>query len=301
MGIEWNTLKFLLACREAGISFDKTMTLGRQELSIAPAAMAEILAENGLPPVKYDLHGERYADSLFKLLGAGTLVSVDGSSFEGATVVHDMNRPLPKEHSATYDLVFDGGTLEHVFNYPTALRSAMEAVKVGGHLLLHTPTNNYCGHGFYQFSPELFFRALSPQNGYEIVRMVAFEASPGATWYDVTDPEKIRRRVEIAHSKQRVLLLVLAKRIGNAEIFASAPQQSDYTALWDKHDSGVQPKAGRPALSLREFVSGLVRANPAIHRTVSQIYASLRPREHKLGLRSQPNVFRANSSHKLFL
>jgi hypothetical protein len=29
-----------------------------------------------------------------------------------------------------------------------------------------TPANNQMGHGFYQFSPELFFRVFSQENGY---------------------------------------------------------------------------------------------------------------------------------------
>jgi 2-polyprenyl-3-methyl-5-hydroxy-6-metoxy-1,4-benzoquinol methylase len=57
--------------------------------------------------------------------------------------------------------VFDGGTLEHIFDYPTAIKNCMKMVKPGGHLLLTTPANNWFGHGFYQFSPELFYSFVS--------------------------------------------------------------------------------------------------------------------------------------------
>ncbi len=37
-----------------------------------------------------------------------------------ANVIHDMNMPLPDALKEQYDLVVDGGTLEHVFFFPTA-------------------------------------------------------------------------------------------------------------------------------------------------------------------------------------
>ncbi|GHV03646.1 hypothetical protein AGMMS50229_03290 [Campylobacterota bacterium] len=43
----------------------------------------------------------------------------------------------------------------------------MELVKTGGHLILGTPIDNYYGHGFYQFSPELFFSLLDRDNGFD--------------------------------------------------------------------------------------------------------------------------------------
>jgi 2-polyprenyl-3-methyl-5-hydroxy-6-metoxy-1,4-benzoquinol methylase len=74
--------------------------------------------------------------------------SIDASDYENATYVHDLNVPIPDHLKGQFDLVDDGGTLEHVFNFPVALRNCMEMVKVGGHLLLNVPTNNFVGHGF---------------------------------------------------------------------------------------------------------------------------------------------------------
>ena len=66
------------------------------------------------------------------------------------------------ERAGQFDVVYDGGTLEHVFNFPVALRNAMELLRPGGRLFtIHTCANNLCGHGFYQFSRELFYRTLS--------------------------------------------------------------------------------------------------------------------------------------------
>ena len=49
------------------------------------------------------------------------------------------------------------------------------------------------------------------KNGLEIKRMTAAEFFPGSRWFDVVDPALVHRRVEIAHGKHRVTLLLLAK------------------------------------------------------------------------------------------
>lgn len=75
---------------------------------------------------------------------------------------------MPASLHAKYDAVIDSGTPEHVFNFPVALASAMSMVRKGGYLFVVTMANNHCGHGFYQFSSELFFRALARENGFRI-------------------------------------------------------------------------------------------------------------------------------------
>ena len=43
-------------------------------------------------------------------------------------------------------------------------------VKLGGHFIGVYPIDNFCGHGFYQFLPELFFRCFSQENGFESLK-----------------------------------------------------------------------------------------------------------------------------------
>ena len=110
---------------------------------------------------------DRFCEPMLEKLGA-TVDSVDANAFEGANIIHDLNRPMPVELQGRYDVVFDGGTLEHVFNFSTAMRGCLELPEVGGHFIMTSPANNQMGHGFYQFSPELFFRIFSEENGYEL-------------------------------------------------------------------------------------------------------------------------------------
>jgi hypothetical protein len=67
-----------------------------------------------------------------------------------------------------FSVVYDGGTIEHVFNAVQAFKNGMEMVRVGGHFIQVNPANNFMGHGFWQFSPELIYRVFSAENGFNI-------------------------------------------------------------------------------------------------------------------------------------
>jgi hypothetical protein len=169
-----------------------------------------------------------FADDVLLPLGYH-VDSMDASDYEGANIVHDLNLPIPPALRERYDLVWDGATLEHVFNFPVAIFNAMHMVKVGGHLLLETPTNNQCGHGFYQFSPELFFRLLTPQNGFELLRVYL---RMNNRFYHVADPIKVHDRVELL-SAYGAYLMVHSRKIGATPEQIVIPQQSDYPVQWD--------------------------------------------------------------------
>jgi hypothetical protein len=236
VGIEWHAARFLVACKKRGVNFEKMITVGRQDLFTPPQQIRDIFEEYGCTARNMGEFLKKtptFADEFFVQLGAESPEAVDASDYEGANIVHDMNQSVGRELHGKYDVVMDGGSLEHVFNYPVAIKNCMEMVKVGGHLIIQTAMDNFVGHGFYQFSPELFYRILCADNGYQVERMVAFEFYYKAPWYEVADPVKVRGRVELIHGKHRVGLFVLAKRTHEAEVFKKTPQQSDYASTWN--------------------------------------------------------------------
>ena len=253
MGLDINAVRFLIDAHQRGAEFGRVLTLGRQDLNVYPAKMVKVLEAHGFPAAAFK-SGDKalYAEPCFLSLGAKKVSSMDFSDFEGATFVHDLNKPVGAELKERFDLVYDGGTLEHVFNFPVALQNCMEMVKPGGHLFIHTGTTNYCGHGFYQFSPELFYRAFGSENGFEIARMVLHRVGPYGGWYEVSDPNAVRARVELV-SLAPMQLLVQAKRTRVTPLFATAPQQSDYTPRWQPARPGDPPPVSyeppRPALA----------------------------------------------------
>jgi hypothetical protein len=210
VGIAESEAEFLRAARsELHVDFSRTLTLGRQELR------AE--GRSG------------WADPFFVALDATEVRSLDASSYEGATDIHDLNDPIPRELEEQFTAVVDAGTTEHVFNLPEALRSAMRMVAPQGHLIVMTPCNESAGHGFYQLSPELYWRALSAENGFEVRRFRLREHR--GKWFDVADPAAVGRRSEFGSSRS-TYLFVVARRVAVVPIFNSWPQQSDYETEW---------------------------------------------------------------------
>ena len=227
MGIDIDGYRFLTASHRDGVSFQRTAMLGHQNVTGIGAAVKE----SGLRhPALEDLVEGGFADPLFSAMGADQIVSLDASGYEDASVVFDLNGELPEHLQRRFTAVLDGGTIEHVFDVKQALLNAMQLVEVGGHLLLITPTSGSSGHGFYQFSPELFWRVLSPDNGFVIERFLLKDRST-RRWYEVADPEVLGRRVEF-RTKGTSYLYVCARRNHDVPLFESVPQQSDYTRAW---------------------------------------------------------------------
>ena len=261
MGLDINTVLFLIDARKRGVALGEMLTLGRQQINVYPRKMAQVLKKHGLPADSYLREAENpFAEPCFKALGASHVYSLDASDFEGADFVHNLNEPPPAQLTNRFDTIFDGGTLEHVFNFPAAIANCMSMVKVGGRFIMHTVANNMCGHGFYQFSPELLYRIFSAENGFEMERLVVHRLGPYNRWYEVPDPNVIRSRVELI-SFTPIQMLVQARKVKMAEIFATTPQQSDYSALW---------QASTPPATLAQ-TSALQRALPGLARIINVI------------------------------
>jgi len=273
MGIDKNSADFMIYARAHGVDFSRAVTLGRQGLHMRAYELRLVLERLGDSSdrdalLRFIKESEGYADRLLTRLGAMEVSSIDNSDYEGATYVHDMNRPIPDTLKQRFTAVVDGGTLEHVFDFPTAMRNAMELLEVGGHFLGFTPANNYMGHGFYQFSPELFFRVFCEANGFELEAMLAVEQRPAARWKLVKDPDLIKRRVTLVN-RTPTLLFVMARRTEVRPIFAATPQQSDFVSAWQDAKAHAAPSTRR-LLKRSTWLSFLpVRIRRAIKSRIS--------------------------------
>ena len=239
MGFTRGGLAFLAACSREGVDLGRTLTIGRHHVVAGgPRGVQKGMREGGISISLDDAglllsQGDWYCEPILERLGAKTVDSLDMSDYEGATILHDLNDPLPKEYRKSFSTVIDSGTLEHIFDFPTAIKSCLDAVEIGGHFVaLGSPVTNYSGHGFYQFTPELWYRVLSEQNGFRVRTMLWHAEPPHARWYEVADPASVKHRVE-RQSPFRVMLYLAAQRISPAEIFSQSPQQSDYVAAWE--------------------------------------------------------------------
>ncbi len=258
MGIDIDVAKFLLSAREREVDFRKSLMLGNQRFDFLKTdyqSLSDIFKLRNFNQM------ETGAEFLC-FLGAENVSAMDFSDYEGAAILHDLNEPIGSELKEKFTFVLDGGTLEHVFNFPVALSNAMEMVEVGAHLMIITGGNNFLGHGFYQFSPELFYRALSEENGFQVKRMIAAEVR--GRWFEVADPKQIKGRVELINEKP-VYLMILAQRTSSKKLFAKTPQQSDYVELWQSAEKNQIEQSSTNKIknilkkneSVRQFLSGI--------------------------------------------
>lgn len=241
MGLDANGARFLLYAERLGANFEQTAMIGRQSLDLTKAELRESFQAFGNPVDNLVIDqifstGNGFAEPLLAQLGAKDIHSFDFSAYEGATHIHDMNRIVPTEFMDRYSVVLDGGSLEHMFNFPVAIKNCMEMLRIGGHYLCITPANNFMGHGFYQFSPELYFSVFAEQNGFELTSLIAFEDRTGTTWYSVKSPIKSKSRILLVNDRP-VYLLVVAKKLAKKNIFDSIPQQSDYITAWNSEET----------------------------------------------------------------
>ena len=166
MGLNYEIVKFLLyAHAREKVGFSNTLTLGKQEFFLPPRKLASLLRRFNYGAEQADRIIASGTDQMFQLVGADSIEAMDLSAYEGATVIHDLNKPVSLSLHNRYSCVFDGGELHYVFNVPQALESCMRMVASGGHFLAATMANNGCGHRLYQFSPGLFYGMFSPENG----------------------------------------------------------------------------------------------------------------------------------------
>ncbi len=263
MALLGHDARALCRARARGVAFDRVLTVGRLNLVLRPDELSDLrshwLAGVTGQPESSRLENYRIGDFaddfLRECLGATSVTTVDHSAYDGANYVHDLNQPLPSDLTEQFDAVIEAGTLEHVFNFPVAIASLMTALKVGGSIFLTTPANNLCGHGFYQFSPELMFRIFSPENGFAIKKVVflearfpAVESTPLVRTRRVSDPLVVGRRVGL-RSKRPVMMALEAIRIEGLRPFATAPLQSDYVAKWE--GAGTGDRGGLRAWAMR--------------------------------------------------
>jgi len=240
MGLNINATKLLLHLAKDGLHLGSVLTLGRQRLNLTKRDLQKNLDTFGYKAVAREIKSASngYCEGFLQLVGATEVHSMDVSDYEKATLLHDLNNPIPAELKNSYDTLIDSGTLEHVFNFPVAIKNCMELLRVGGNYIGITPCNNFFGHGFYQFSPELYYRVFSKENGFEVKKMYFFIDDRSTHFYEVKDPAVVRERV-ILNNAYPSFLMVVARKIGEEKIFAITPQQSDYEhIIWKKEKVG---------------------------------------------------------------
>ncbi|MFN6952082.1 MAG: hypothetical protein ACK4NE_05770 [Albidovulum sp.] len=242
MGIDCVLFERLVALAARGVRPGRSVMLGRQGFKLERAyarRYSMALKRGGYGMSRFDLLQEDgFSETMFRKLGFGDIETADFSDYEGATILQDLNEPLAEELKGQFDFIFDGGTIEHVFNVPQALDNVFDMLAPGGLFISANGLNGWTGHGMYQFNPELVWTYWQRARNCEVLTCLGLPKDPGEKAIVFPDPAargvrlKLRRRIP----EGRVYLYYEVRKTQNAERVASV-LQSDYAVKWASHRS----------------------------------------------------------------
>jgi len=144
--------------------------LGNQEVWATPETLEKYCKEAGFKCKKpASIHGHTsrlfegdpdlsriskdfiHARTFFEVMGFDDYVDVDNFEYDQPALLHDMNSPVPEEVVDKFDLVLDGGTVEHIFDIKQVMGNMVRMTRVDG-CVMHLASYDM-DHGFYALSP----------------------------------------------------------------------------------------------------------------------------------------------------
>lgn len=160
MGVLFSQLPLLDACHRHGGLQSPLYALGSLQFPNTAEFMSEWARKQGYErmaaePTVASLFRERY--------GVEEYLDIDLN--EEAAIRLDLSRPLPEELRGRAGTVYDGGTLEHIFDLRQAMENVHSLLRPGGTFVIFAPVT-WWQHGFVNFNPK-FFAAFARANDYE--------------------------------------------------------------------------------------------------------------------------------------
>jgi hypothetical protein len=206
----------------------------------------------GAPAAREKFKANIHQRTLFQLLGfdRDKVFSLDASDYESPDFVHDLNVPIGSDLQARFDLIIDGGTLEHVVSPAVSFSNVIGMCQLGG-MAVHCNPVDWIPHGFFNFNAT-FYRDFYLTNGFQETRL-NFMAEPTDLkhrdrYYRVFDPDAFFFSLQPAY---RTLSFAAYQKISAPAIVL--PTQGLYRRVWSGSES-VQGIA-KPTLRSRVFES----------------------------------------------
>jgi hypothetical protein len=137
------------------------LLIGRQTVYLSREQYIEMMRRHGITPSDSQLArvaiDDRTIDrrpnpyvtetitdrSIFHVLGVDNVRALDHSDYEGAEIIHDLNKPLPEKLHSIADFIVDGSTIDNVFNPALALVNLNKLLRPGGRVLLVNMLSNH--------------------------------------------------------------------------------------------------------------------------------------------------------------
>lgn len=209
----------------------RVLTLGRQTIAMNLEQSVRIMEAEDMsfnrPMVTND--AIITDKTFFSLMGINELDSMDISGHEGATIIHDLNYPVPERLYEQYDFIIDGGTFDHLFDLRTAFENVVSMLKPNGRILQWNAASNFVGESYLSFSPDLFYDYYIQNEFLDCVVYVAeldFIDQKESWDLYIYDPDKTKHQF---HTEKYLVVMVLAEKGHNSTYF-KMPIQKQYNS-----------------------------------------------------------------------
>ena len=230
MGIDITALELILLSQQhVKLKNTDILTLGRQQIHIECNDINNSLNKYNFGHLVDKFNYYNYSENLFmQLLNGNCVDSIDNSNYEEASIIYNLN--LPYNSSKKYQYIYDGGTIEHIFNIPQVIENVINMLDIDGLFVSVTCNNNFSGHGMYQFSPEFFLSSLNKKYGMEIEAIYIGKVhTKFEEWIDVND-YKGGRNCSKFDTNDPVYILTIARKISDnrENLILNSPHQYSY-------------------------------------------------------------------------
>lgn len=290
MGVHKATATLLCNLSQRGLLSGTLLQLGVQSIS---AEAKDLIRQTFISASQQNLTEFSSGKKRFwHSLGFSEVKSLDISEFEGAEIICDLNKPVESNLHERFDVVFDGGTLEHIFDTKSALLNIDSFLKVDGLVIHEVPCSNAVDHGFYSFSPT-FFQDYYPNQGYEVIEiLLVVSRGRRAKIYRYSNPPP-RKYIRLNWGNKTVNVWCVARKKMKSNFFL--PQQSMYLNAWSRFSNNPADSTqmaeeqnlgriirGKATTAFSLIAQRYPLADDLVRLVGDRIHKFLFPRDHKL-------------------
>ena len=216
MGISINIATHMARCTPFVQGKTDGVILGQQKMHFRPnwgKRLVRNLAGMGIDVPEDALFQEDgFCESFLAAIGWPAMKSLDFSDIEGAEFIHDFSEPIGPDLRQKFDLIYDGGTTEHVFDIASSFRNVHEMLKDGGVFMSCVGTDGWFGQGFYQVGPDIPWRYWGATLGYEVLGVWTFPRAKDRPPREIPDPTFTYRGADQRFDLPRFLFYAVRKQ-----------------------------------------------------------------------------------------
>jgi hypothetical protein len=230
------------------------LCIGRQTAGFTYDEAKDFLRECGITPdlsrrVAYDYEsaagkhhnavtkGDKWIDdhTFVSMFSTARVFSVDVSPYEKATIIHDMNTPIPEKYHGIANFIFEGSCIDNMFNPAQAMMNIDLMLRPNGRIFMVNAGNIVPKDTFVALGEE-WYQGFLNQNKYKEVSVVTYS-------YDKVDDPVWTQGYPAPG--QSCCVVVSAKKSAIPLAKAVQPIQQGYVDMHHpKHPSVLRAAAG---------------------------------------------------------